>query len=61
MLRPSRELLQAFSNVASISFARIIDVGLHIEALSELRDLLLPKLVSGELRIPNAAAEVAAA
>jgi type I restriction enzyme S subunit len=39
---------------------RILENNLQSETLSKLRDTLLPKLLSGELRVPEAEAQLAA-
>lgn len=51
---PPDELLQAADAVMSGLLARRIECSVESRTLAELRDLLLPKLISGELRIPDA-------
>jgi type I restriction enzyme S subunit len=54
LLMPPFPLLSAHQNLVE-PFFRKRQTNLHeIEVLSELRDTLLPKLISGELRIPDA-------
>ena len=43
-----------FSTSYSVILEKIQNNLVQIEVLSELRDTLLPKLISGELRIPDA-------
>ena len=61
MLRPTREATQRFDEITSSHYKRILQISCEIEALTQIRSLLLPKLISGDLRIPSAANEVAAA
>tara|TARA_B100000767_G_C19748533_1_gene529673 strand:+ start:378 stop:1682 length:1305 start_codon:yes stop_codon:yes gene_type:complete len=51
---PPTELVEQFTNLASTLMQRIFVSEKESEMLSELRDTLLPKLISGELRIPDA-------
>jgi len=53
-MRSSQELLDQFSKVTSPLLERMVIASKEIEILAELRDTLLPKLISGELRIPDA-------
>lgn len=56
---PPRELLSKFTNFTRPLFARIAcNVG-GSHTLTSLRDALLPKLISGELRVPEAMEMVA--
>src|SRR5690606_7171807 len=53
-LRPPEELQRKFSELC-LPFWKRIEANLaESETLAELRDTLLPKLISGELRIPEA-------
>lgn len=54
-------LLQYFDSYTTSYFERISNKRRESETLSELRDALLPKLLSGELRIPDAEKQVAEA
>jgi type I restriction enzyme S subunit len=47
-------LIENFTDLASNLMRRIFVSEKEIEVLSELRDTLLPKLISGELHIPDA-------
>lgn len=50
-LSPSAEYITTFSNTASYLFKRIKSNQLQIQTLEKLRDTLLPKLMSGEVRV----------
>ena len=50
----SQELLDQFSKSTSPLLDRMVIASKEIEILAELRDTLLPKLISGELRISDA-------
>ena len=51
---PSRQALQAFEEAISPIDARIENNEQKQRTLSQLRDTLLPKLISGQLRLPEA-------
>ena len=55
---PSNIVLDKFQEVIESSFAKIAENNTGIETLAKLRDTLLPNLMSGEIRIPDAAAFV---
>ena len=59
-IRPSVEALNAFSRIAEPLYAAVHANCLTIDALTCLRDHLLPRLISGKLRIEDAEASVAA-
>ena len=48
---PSAEVMAAFSNVASLLFDKVQANEQENQTLAEMRDLLLPKLMSGEIRL----------
>tara|TARA_Y100001954_G_scaffold231944_1_gene282350 strand:+ start:150 stop:1460 length:1311 start_codon:yes stop_codon:yes gene_type:complete len=54
VISPSKSVLSNFSLISSPIFERIKTAKDEIKTLSELRDTLLPKLISGELHIPDA-------
>jgi type I restriction enzyme S subunit len=54
VITPSSELARTFSNATNSIYQRITLLNKESDCLSELRDTLLPKLISGELRIPDA-------
>lgn len=51
---PPAGVVQAFEGSASGVMARTLDCRRESGALASLRDTLLPKLVSGELRVKDA-------
>jgi type I restriction enzyme, S subunit len=51
---PGSEIVEVFNKVASPLFLKTLLILKENDLLSELRDTLLPKLISGELRIPDA-------
>jgi type I restriction enzyme S subunit len=53
-MTPCSELVESFNQTVSPLFLRTLITLKEIEILAELRDTLLPKLFSGELRIPDA-------
>ena len=53
-LEAPKELRQAFDRAASSLWARMHAGANQTASLASLRDVLLPKLISGELRIPDA-------
>jgi type I restriction enzyme S subunit len=55
---PGKPLLQAFSLTANTLLSTIGNNLQRIQTLSTLRDTLLPRLISGRLRLPEAAAEI---
>ena len=59
--QPSEQVLKAFGELTSPMFRRIQTLDAGGDRLAALRDVLLPRLISGELRITDAEREVAAA
>jgi len=55
ILVPPAPIVEAFHTVASPLFARMVDNVKQAQTLSALRDLLLPRLITGQLRVPDAA------
>lgn len=51
---PEQACIGAFIRVASTVFERISQVTEHARSLTEFRDTLLPRLISGKLRLPDA-------
>ena len=51
---PSRELLDHFASIATPLFHRVAANEQESDTLAQLRDLLLPKLMSGEIRLREA-------
>jgi hypothetical protein len=56
--RPSPDVLSSADQLLSPILDRIIAGALQASALSELRDTLLPRLISGQLRLPDAQAQL---
>ena len=56
IVEPDRALLKAFENVAAPIDERVIVNEEQIRTLATLRDTLLPRLISGQLRLPDAEA-----
>lgn len=54
VIRPDDDALRSFSHVAGPLLARMADNERESRALSALRDTLLPKLISGDLRVQDA-------
>ena len=52
-LLPNKGCIEAFENLAWMVHSRIHSANKEIESLTELRDTLLPRLMSGKLRIPE--------
>ncbi len=54
ILHPATHLLQSFKRIVDALRARVVVNAEQNTQLEELRDSLLPKLISGELRVPDA-------
>lgn len=54
VLLPSREVLIEFEQLTHVLDTRISENNATIQTLSNLRDTLLPRLISGQLRLPEA-------
>jgi type I restriction enzyme S subunit len=54
LLLPPPRILERFSDIAAPVFKKIAGGLFEQESLSSIRDLLLPRLISGELRVPDA-------
>lgn len=50
---PPPKIIEAFMSVAGVLFEEIVAQQEEIKTLSEFRDTLLPRLISGKLRIPE--------
>ena len=61
MTIPSPDVLRGFGLAVNPTFAAITQLSVESRTLAALRDTLLPKLISGELRIRDAERAVAAA
>ena len=51
---PSEELFLAYENIAGAMLDSWIANEQQAQTLTQLRDTLLPKLISGQLRLPEA-------
>jgi type I restriction enzyme S subunit len=60
-LVPPPEVVQAFVDVAAGVFARLTENERQARSLTQVRDALLPRLISGKLRLPEAQEQVEAA
>ena len=58
-LVPKAEVLAEFLRIVEPVFARVVENERQIQTLATLRDTLLPRLISGQLRLPKAEALVA--
>lgn len=54
LVLPSLEIHQAFRKLSQAAYDQIVTLKQQNKTLSKMRDTLLPKLISGELRIPDA-------
>jgi type I restriction enzyme S subunit len=61
MLAPPQAVLDAFGSIVDPLVDRIVAAAKQSETLTELRDTLLPRLISGELRIADVGKQIAAA
>lgn len=52
-LVPTVEVLDAFASIADPLFERLIENERQTQTLTQLRDTLLPRLISGQLRLPK--------
>lgn len=48
-----KDLVEKFDNLCQSIFSKVYANGLESERLAELRDILLPKLMSGEINVSN--------
>jgi len=60
-LVPSSTVIDAFLAVASPLFSRLVSNEQQAQTLTTLRDTLLPRLISGQLRLPEVVSEATAA
>ena len=51
---PSAPALQAFDEIVAVVREKIFANSQHAQTLTQLRDTLLPRLISGQLRLPEA-------
>ncbi len=60
VIKPLEDILMEFENIVSPLDRRIIENEKQIRTLTVLRDSLLPRLISGQLRLPEAEAAMEA-
>lgn len=60
-VEPPQAVVQAFVDVADALFQRLVENEKQAQTLASLRDTLLPRLISGQLRLPVAQDELEAA
>ena len=48
---PPQKILESFSNSIKQFFKKIVENNSQIDTLTKTRDALLPKLMSGEIRV----------
>ncbi len=53
-LQPSEKVLDAFANMVGLLYQQLVENTVSCVTLAKFRDTLLPKLISGELRVPDA-------
>ncbi|RQO59362.1 restriction endonuclease subunit S [Paucibacter sp. KBW04] len=61
ILVPSPEVLAAFQHQVGVMFAALKNGELHAQSIAQIRDSLLPRLISGQLSLPEAESALAAA
>jgi type I restriction enzyme S subunit len=54
LVHPDKGVLSAFDSIVQPMYERITANAKQVQTLSELRDTLLPRLISGKLRVPDA-------
>ncbi len=57
-LMPSREVAECFGRTIAPLYERFREIEEQAQTLATLRDTLLPRLISGQLRLPEAEAQV---
>jgi type I restriction enzyme S subunit len=55
---PDEKILSSFNEIAGALFSKIRAGAEQAQTLTQLRDTLLPRLISGQLRLPEAEALV---
>lgn len=53
LVKPINEILYKYDKLVSTNFKMILNIQKEIQQLTQLRDTLLPKLMSGEIEIPD--------
>lgn len=57
-LLPPAEIIDEFQHIAEPLFQRLVENERQVQTLATLRDTLLPRLISGQLRLPEAVQQV---
>lgn len=52
IVHPSFNLLKAFNNLITPIHGKLVNISIENRTLASIRDTLLPKLMSGEIRVP---------
>jgi type I restriction enzyme S subunit len=60
ILVPDKRLLDTIDSIISPLIDKVIENNLQVRSLSSLRDTLLPRLISGQLRLPDDAKQIVA-
>ncbi len=58
VLQPTPELIEKFEDTIGPLFAQIVKGTERMNTLATLRDTLLPRLISGQLRLPEVEAQL---
>jgi hypothetical protein len=58
---PPVTVIDAFVGIASALFDRLVENEKQAQSIATLRDTLLPRLISGQLRLPEAESQIEAA
>ena len=53
ILKPNNDLLQTFSKIIAPFFEEVKILSIKNESLKQTRDILLPRLISGEINVEN--------
>lgn len=60
ILVPDKRLLDVIDSIISPLINKVIENNLQVQSLSSLRDTLLPRLISGQIKLPDAAEQIVA-
>ena len=50
---PTEQILEEYLSIVASNVSKVMQLNDQNESLTKLRDTLLPKLISGELRLPD--------
>jgi len=48
---PNKQIIEKFDNLINPTFEKVLSNSIQIQTLTKTRDALLPKLMSGEIRV----------